>query len=176
MTLKELHPPERTWRTFIVEEVNVKKIIDFTKDDKLISIGGISASASSFHSALSMKCNETVIESIRSWWNSAAFGGTDKEPEGCVSLMVKAISNAKNALTVAMAAKAFRRQNNKADLFMIASNLLFVVLAEAIHVKIPKSEDQKERKAIVTKTKAYIEKSKVGKARCLWCVCLPCCS
>ena len=144
---KGMSPSERVRRGFVIEEVDKAKINAFVKCPNIRSLGDISPAVTVFHDALQTACGESMIEQVRQWGEKHS----DTENPGRVTEMMTALTNARVALAVALASKAY-------------------------FIKIPKATDRKEKVGLVNKAKAQIEKAKLGKAPCLSvetvCVCV----
>ena len=146
--LVDSHPEEKAWRSFVVTTPNKAAIKEFVKDEKMVAIGPISSSTTAFLSSVNTFCTETHIELIRRWYTKETEEGKGQSLEA----MASAQTDAKLALAVATAAKA-------------------------LHLKLPKATDRKDKQAIADKTKQHIDKAILGKAHAfalrVWlCVCI----
>ena len=133
--MEECHPPEKTWKSTCITKPDKKAIKEFVKDPNMILIGPISASTTSFLASIKSFCKETHLEPFRRWYDEESTDDSGKS----LDALAQAQKASKLALAVATAAKA-------------------------VHLKLPKTTERKDKKDIVEKTKAHIDKAQLGKA------------
>ena len=138
-TLQECHPPEREWRSYIIDTVDNEKIAEFTKDQNIRSLSEFAPMVTQFHKRMQQKCVETKIDCVRQWWDQHSV--KDKDHDGRVAAMVTAQTIANVALAVALASKAY-------------------------FINISEETERNNKKQLVDKAKGHIEKTKLGKAPC----------